>query len=64
MTPKNTLQATIESLDAAAIPHMVAGSFASSLHGLARTTAGIDLVIDPRPGAVETFLVSLDRDRS
>lgn len=63
MNPKNTLEATIEALDVAAIAHMVAGSFASSLHGLARTTADIDLVIDPGPGAIGAFLASLDRVR-
>jgi hypothetical protein len=29
------------------IVHMVVGSFASSAHGLPRTTQGIDVVIDP-----------------
>ncbi len=36
-----------EHLDSTAIPFMVAGSFASSVHGLPRTTQDIDLVIDP-----------------
>lgn len=34
-------------LDAAGIPFMVAGSFASTAHGLPRTTFDLDLVIDP-----------------
>ena len=34
-------------LGAARIPFMVAGSFASSVHGLPRTTQDLDLVIDP-----------------
>ena len=63
MSADNTLHAVIQALDAASIPHMVAGSFASSLHGLARSTADIDLVIDPAPGSVERFLAGLDRDR-
>ena len=48
-------------LDAANIPFMVAGSFASAVHGLPRTTQDIDIVIDP------TSLAALDRrhtDRS
>jgi len=34
-------------LDAAKIPFMVAGSFASATHGMPRTTQNLDLVIDP-----------------
>jgi hypothetical protein len=63
MTSSNALQAAVSALDQAGIPHMLAGSFASSLHGLARTTADIDLVIDPPSGAIGQFLEALDRDR-
>jgi hypothetical protein len=34
-------------LDATGIPFMVAGSFASTAHGLPRSTQDLDLVIDP-----------------
>lgn len=34
-------------LDTAGIPFMVAGSFASTTHGLPRSTQDLDLVIDP-----------------
>ena len=34
-------------LDAAAVPYMVAGSFASTLHGRPRSTQDVDIVIDP-----------------
>lgn len=63
MTPSNTLQTIVDALDAAGIDHMIAGSFASSLHGLARTTADIDLVVDPTPASLERLLASLDLDR-
>lgn len=34
-------------LDASGIPFMVAGSFASTAHGMPRTTQDLDVVIDP-----------------
>lgn len=50
-------------LEAAGIPFMVAGSFASTAHGLPRTTQDLDLIIDP-PGAaeLEALLVSMPAD--
>lgn len=42
----------VQSLDAAGIPFMVAGSFASTAHGMPRTTQDLDLVVDP-PSVVE-----------
>lgn len=41
------LKAVVEALDRAGIPHMVAGSFASTFHSDPRMTRDIDLVIDP-----------------
>lgn len=38
---------TLAALEAAGIPHMLTGSFASSLHGEPRSTQGIDIVIAP-----------------
>jgi hypothetical protein len=43
-------------LDDARIPFMIAGSFASTVHGLPRTTQDLDLVIDP-PSATEFELL-------
>lgn len=63
MTTADTLRCIVESLDRAGIGHMLAGSFASSLHGLARTTADIDLVIDTTPAALDEFLDHLHADR-
>jgi hypothetical protein len=45
------------------IPHMLAGSFASSYHGDPRTTQDIDLVIDPAQDALERFVQGLDAQR-
>ena len=47
MSPQAALAHIVAALDAAGIPHMVAGSFASTFHGDPRTTQDIDLVIDP-----------------
>jgi hypothetical protein len=49
-------------LDAAEIPYMVAGSFASAFHGVARATQDLDLVVDPTGAALNAFLASLDPD--
>lgn len=47
-------------LEAAGIPFMIAGSFASTTHGLPRSTQDLDLVIDPpTPAALETLLSSI-----
>jgi hypothetical protein len=47
-------------LDGAGVPFMIAGSFASTAHGLPRTTQDLDVVIDP-PSllALETLLRSM-----
>lgn len=63
MTAGQTLREVIAALDDAGIPHMLAGSFASSLHGVARTTAGIDLVVVAGPGTIDRLLLGLDRER-
>lgn len=47
-------------LDGAGIPFMIAGSFASTVHGLPRTTQDLDLVIDPPSAAeLDALLVSM-----
>lgn len=49
-------------LEAAGIPYMVVGSFASTIHGEPRTTRDLDLVVDPTPAALDHFLAHLDLD--
>ena len=60
MSSSNPLAAIVRELDRASIPHMLAGSFASSYHGDPRTTNDIDPVIAPTRTSLETFVRSLD----
>jgi hypothetical protein len=57
------LATIVSQLDRFGIPHMLAGSFASTYHGDPRTTNDIDLVIDPSRAALESFLRGLDPER-
>lgn len=57
------LATIVSQLDRFGIPHMLAGSFASTYHGDPRTTNDIDLVIDPSRAALESLLRGLDPER-
>lgn len=46
-------------LTAAGVPSMVVGSFASSFHGVPRSSQDLDLVIDPQPQSLRRFLADL-----
>lgn len=46
----------------AQVPYMVVGSFASSFHGVPRSSRDLDLVIDPRPDSLNRFLDRLSAD--
>jgi hypothetical protein len=61
--PGGLLQTIVAALEAAGIPHMVVGSFASTAHGEPRTTRDLDLVIDPSPGQLNELLNALDLER-
>lgn len=50
-------------LDQHGIAHMVVGSFASSAHGVPRTTQDIDVVFDPDPESLARFLGAIDLER-
>jgi hypothetical protein len=50
-------------LDEIGIEHMVVGSFASSAHGVPRTTQDIDVVFDPSPESLARFLAAIDLER-
>ena len=52
----------VDRLQAANIPFMVSGSLASSFHGRPRATNDVDLVVDPSPEALASFLRSLPPD--
>ena len=59
MSVGDLLGRIVAQLDSAAIPHMVAGSFASTYHGVPRATQDIDIVIEPTPSTLDAFLDSL-----
>lgn len=47
MTAPDVFQRVVQALDAAGIPYMLTGSFASAYHAVPRATQDIDLVIAP-----------------
>ncbi len=49
----------VRRLEALGIPYMVAGSVASSHHGLPRATNDADIVVDPTPEALEALVAGL-----
>ena len=49
-------------LAAAGVPNMVVGSFASSFHGIPRSSQDLDLVIDPTPESLRRLLSDLPPD--
>jgi hypothetical protein len=54
------LDRLVRLLDAAGVPFMIAGSFASSAHGLPRTTQDLDVVVDPPgPEALDALVRSM-----
>lgn len=61
--PDEILRRLAGILDAAAIPYMLTGSLASSLHGTPRSTQDIDIVIAPDEGGLERLLASFPDDR-
>lgn len=46
-------------LDAAGVPYMVAGSFASTYHGVPRSTHDVDIIIDPTGASLAALLALL-----
>ncbi len=63
MTTAEFLAAIVARLDSAEIPHMIAGSVASSHHGEPRSTQDIDLVVDPTREQLTRFLDGLEPSR-
>jgi hypothetical protein len=56
------LRDVVRALDAAGVPYMLVGSFASASHGAPRATQDIDVVIDPTPEALDRFVAAFDSD--
>ncbi len=46
MTPEESLVLVTEKLESCGIPYMISGSFASSLHGVPRTTHDADIIVE------------------
>ena len=59
MSSTDVFRRIIAALDEAGIPHMLTGSFASSLHGLTRATQDIDLVIAPTEDQLRDLVAKL-----
>ena len=59
MTPPRIFGELIGRLDAADIPYMLTGSFASAYHGVPRATQDIDVVIAPTLEALRAFVRGL-----
>jgi hypothetical protein len=57
------LQRAVAALDAASVPYMLTGSFASSFHGTPRTTQDIDIVIAPNLGSLKALLAQFPEDK-
>ncbi len=63
MSVGDLLGRLVDKLNDAGVPHMVAGSFASTYHGVPRSTQDVDVVIDPSASALETFVSSLPQSK-
>jgi hypothetical protein len=59
MSQQTFLVRLVHQLESAAIPYMIVGSIASSIHGEMRATNDIDLVIHPTPEQLRQFVASL-----
>ena len=59
MTTTDVLRRILERLDAAGIPSMLTGSFATAVHGSPRATQDIDIVIDPDENQLRVFVRAL-----
>jgi hypothetical protein len=53
---RDLLERIVPALQQAGVPFMVAGSFASTAHGLPRATQDLDIVIDPTGKSLDALL--------
>jgi hypothetical protein len=61
-SPGEGLLRILEVLDRLEIPYMIGGSGASSVHGLTRTTADLDLIVKIDADSVQPLVTELRRD--
>ena len=59
MMSEDALKLLLSKLDECGIPYMIAGSFASNIHGLPRATQDADVVIEVESRTLERFLENL-----
>lgn len=59
MTAEHLISRLVAALDAAGIPYMLTGSYASSLHSIPRATRDIDIIIFPDRDQLTRFVQSL-----
>lgn len=59
MTVEDLIARLIAKLEAAGVPHMLTGSYASSVHSIPRATRDIDIVIFPNREQLTAFVESL-----
>lgn len=57
------LRHAVAALDAAGVPYMLTGSYASSLHGQPRATHDIDFVVNLEPWQIPRLLVAFPEER-
>ncbi|HWB74091.1 MAG TPA: hypothetical protein VG755_04030 [Nannocystaceae bacterium] len=53
-----TIGEIADRLDSAGIPYMIVGSIAALVHGRARATMDVDIVIDPAPSTLDAFVAA------
>ena len=59
MTAADLFGRMVARLEAAGIPYMLTGSFASAYHGRPRATQDIDIVIAPSPAQIRSLIAAL-----
>jgi hypothetical protein len=62
-TPEQVIQRFAALLDAAEVPYMLTGSFASGFYGSPRASQDIDIVISPKLGSLKKLLKLLPEDK-
>jgi hypothetical protein len=55
----HALHALVDALGRSAVPYLVAGSMASGIHGIYRTSLDVDLVADIHPGQIARLVQEL-----
>jgi hypothetical protein len=62
VTADEAVVAVLGALDAAGVPYMIVGSLASNFHGIPRSTADADFVVDLEPGSLQRLGDALPAD--